>query len=83
MQSRLSRCLRIFSMLQSGRRYNVDRLATEFGVNRRTVFRDLAELRAAGIPICYDEQSRCYWMRRDAEPATPTTSDGPHRRASG
>ncbi len=81
MQSRLSRCLRIFAMLQSGRRYNVDRLATEFGVNRRTVFRDLAELRAAGIPICYDEHSRCYWMRYDAGPTAPTTSDGSHRRA--
>jgi predicted DNA-binding transcriptional regulator YafY len=62
MSSRLSRCLRIFTLLQSGERCNVDRLATELGVNRRTVFRDLAELRAAGIPICYDGQNRSYWM---------------------
>lgn len=43
-------------LLQSGRGYNTLQLATELRVSRRTIFRDLDELRMAGVPLRYDAE---------------------------
>ncbi len=43
-------------MLQSGRGYNTLQLSVELRVSRRTIFRDLEELRMAGVPLRYDEE---------------------------
>lgn len=42
-------------MLQSGGGHNASGLASECGVSRRTSFRDLDALRAAGVPLKYDK----------------------------
>jgi len=60
MTHRLERILRILSLLQSGVTYNALQLAEETGVHRRTVFRDVALLRGAGIPIRFDADTSCY-----------------------
>jgi len=47
-------------MLQSGRAYTADALASELEVSRRTVFRDLNMLEMANIPYYFDESRGGY-----------------------
>lgn len=60
MTHRLERILKLMALLQSGVPYNALQLAEETNVHRRTVFRDVALLRAAGIPIRFDTDTSCY-----------------------
>lgn len=50
----MRRVVRILSILQSGTCMSVPSLQVEFGVSRRTIFRDLSLLRGSGIPIGAD-----------------------------
>ncbi|HOM19012.1 MAG TPA: transcriptional regulator, partial [Thermoguttaceae bacterium] len=52
--------LKLLQLLQAGKRYNVNGLAQECEVSRRTIFRDLELLREAGIPIRYDPERERY-----------------------
>jgi proteasome accessory factor B len=45
----------LLQILQSGSGHNATGLAKQCGVSRRTVFRDLDALRAAGVPLEYDK----------------------------
>ena len=47
---RASRLLSILILLQLRQRLTADALAVEFGVSVRTIYRDIDELSAAGIP---------------------------------
>jgi predicted DNA-binding transcriptional regulator YafY len=58
--SRITRVMKILTAMQSGRNYTVSELANTFGTSRRTVFRDLKELAAIGIPYRYDPASGGY-----------------------
>jgi proteasome accessory factor B len=58
--TRLYRLLQLITLLRSGRRYDVAGLANDLGVTRRTVFRDLNILSAAGIPYYFDEDTGAY-----------------------
>lgn len=58
--SRIGRVVQLLTALQSSRRYAVDDLATLLGVSRRSVFRDLKELQAIGVPYSYDPKSGGY-----------------------
>jgi len=58
--SRISRIMRILTALQSGRSCNVDDLAKMSGTSRRTVFRDLKELLAVGVPYRFDSTTGGY-----------------------
>ena len=58
--SRISRLLKLLQTLQAGNGLNADGLATACGVSRRTIFRDLETLRAAGVPLEFDRQADCY-----------------------
>jgi proteasome accessory factor B len=51
---RITRLLKLLEILQSGSGQNADGLAKSCGVSRRTTFRDVDSLRAAGVPIAYD-----------------------------
>lgn len=44
-------------LLQSGRKLTADDLADEFGVTRRTIFRDLRRLSDLNIPVTHDHNS--------------------------
>lgn len=52
---RITRLLKLLQILQSGSGQNANGLAEECGVSRRTIFRDLEALRAAGVPLNYDK----------------------------
>jgi proteasome accessory factor B len=58
--TRLYRLLNLITFLRSGRRYDPETLAKELGVSRRTIFRDLNILTAAGIPYYFDEETGAY-----------------------
>jgi proteasome accessory factor B len=58
--SRVSRVVRILTALQSGGNYSVDELSQLLGTSRRTVFRDLKQLEAIGVPYKYDTESGGY-----------------------
>ncbi|MEE9211548.1 MAG: YafY family protein [Phycisphaeraceae bacterium] len=61
--SRIHRLLRLITLLQSDRPRTVDALVEELGVSRRTLFRDLNMLQAAGIPY-YHEPGMGYRIAR-------------------
>ena len=58
--SRISRIVQILTTLQAGKSYAVNDLSRIFGTSRRTVFRDLKELRAVGVPYHYDAETGGY-----------------------
>ena len=58
--SRISRVIQILTTLQAGKNYAVNDLSKIFGTSRRTVFRDLKELRAIGVPYHYDARTDGY-----------------------
>jgi predicted DNA-binding transcriptional regulator YafY len=51
---RITRLLKLLQMLHSGAAQNIVGLAKACGVSRRTAFRDIEALRAAGMPIVFD-----------------------------
>jgi predicted DNA-binding transcriptional regulator YafY len=67
-RSQLNRLLRIIRALQSGRRPNVRRLAEDCEVSRRTIFRDLDSIEAAGISVEYDPARQGYRIEGDVSP---------------
>ena len=58
--SRVTRLLRLLQRLQSGNGDNADGLASACGVSRRTIFRDIETLKAAGVPVEFDKQQSRY-----------------------
>ncbi len=62
--TRLYRLIELITLLRSGRRYDANALSQELGVSRRTIFRDLNILEAAGIPYYFDEETNSYTISR-------------------
>jgi len=58
--SRVTRLLEVIGLLQQGRGHNVNSLAQNCGVARRTIFRDLQMLKSAGVPLNYDADYERY-----------------------
>ncbi len=58
--SRISRIVQILTTLQSGHSYSVDGLTNILSVSRRTIFRDLKELQAIGVPYRFDSKTGGY-----------------------
>ncbi len=59
-QSKITRVVQILTTLQAGKNYAVSDLAKLFGTTRRTIFRDLKELKAFGVPYYYDAKTGGY-----------------------
>jgi proteasome accessory factor B len=57
--------MQILTTLQTGKSYAVSDLSKMFGTSRRTIFRDLKELQAIGVPYHYDAKSGGYTMEPD------------------
>ena len=55
-----ARIVRLLLDLQIGQAWDPIQLAQELGVSRRTIFRDIATLRRAGVPIHFDVQQNSY-----------------------
>jgi len=58
--ARISRILRLISLLRSRRYYTADEIAERLEVSKRTVYRDLNVLEQAGIPYYYDADTGGY-----------------------
>jgi len=50
----------MFALVTGSELYNADQLAGELRVTRRTVYRDLQTLRASGVDIRFDSESRSF-----------------------
>jgi predicted DNA-binding transcriptional regulator YafY len=61
----LARLLQLLMILQSERFPNARRLADACAVSRRTIYRDLAILEAAGIDVLYQPERQGYQLARD------------------
>ena len=59
-QNKVHRILRILMELQSGRRYTTLDLAKMMGTSRRTIFRDLNDLKKLNVPCYYDKKTFSY-----------------------
>ena len=62
MANRVDRMLRILFELRTQRPFNAYDLASECGVHRRTVFRDIAAIRTLGFDVAFDPDSACYTL---------------------
>jgi len=61
----LARLLQLLMILQSERYPNARRLAEACAVSRRTIYRDLATLEAAGIQVLYSPDRQGYQLARE------------------
>jgi predicted DNA-binding transcriptional regulator YafY len=62
---RITRLLKLLQTLQAGDGQDADAMAAACGVSRRTVFRDLETLRAAGVPLQFDKSDGRYCIPGD------------------
>ena len=58
--SKINRVIQILTTLQAGESYTASDLCEMFGTSRRTIFRDLKELQAIGVPYHYDIKTGGY-----------------------
>ncbi len=63
--NRIGRLMKILTTLQTGKNYAVSDLAKIFGASRRTIFRDLKELQAIGVPYRYNPETGGYTVEPD------------------
>ncbi len=61
--SKISRLMKILTTLQAGKSCAVSDLSKMFGMSCRTIYRDLKELEAVGVPYYYDAKSGGYSIR--------------------
>ena len=57
---RIGRVVQLLTTLQAGKNYSAGDLSNIFGKSRRTIFRDLKELEAIGLPFRYDQKAGGY-----------------------
>ncbi len=62
--TRTQRLIRIVEILHAGRKCGVSTLADEFGVSRRSVFRDMNVLRDAGLACHFDAETESYALEK-------------------
>jgi predicted DNA-binding transcriptional regulator YafY len=63
--SRIHRLLKILTLIQGSKGWTPKRLAAECQTTERTIYRDMKMLEGAGIPYFYDDEAKCYSIRRD------------------
>lgn len=74
---RITRHLKFLQLLWSGQRANVETLTGLFGISRRTVYRDISALNAAGLPVEFnpDRDTFCLATGFCATPANLTSAE--------
>jgi predicted DNA-binding transcriptional regulator YafY len=55
---KIKRLLNLIILLRTGEGIKINDLAKRCGVSERTIYRDLSDLTASDIPICYDRGYR-------------------------
>ncbi len=74
--TRISRCIRLLSLLQSQTARNRVELARELEVSGRTILRDLRTLKEAGVSLHYDPRRAGYVLKPPVRSAaSPLTDD--------
>ena len=63
--ARLHRILQIIQLIQQQQGWDAKALARACDVTERTIYRDLTLLQGANIPFFFDEEHRCYRIRKD------------------
>lgn len=58
--SRVTRIVKLLTVMQSGSSYGPDDLVDVLGISRRTLFRDLNELKEVGVPFKFDKSGNKY-----------------------
>lgn len=71
---RVQRLLLLLSRLQAGEECEVQLLAAELGISRRTLFRDLNLLRSMGVPLSHDRMESSYRLEKGYFFAPPALS---------
>jgi predicted DNA-binding transcriptional regulator YafY len=71
---RLSRCLRLLTLLQSRIGYSTSELAHQCEVSKRTIYRDLRLLAASGIPVRYDSKKQGHIVAACSDVCMPELS---------
>jgi predicted DNA-binding transcriptional regulator YafY len=74
-REQLSRLLQIIIALQSERRPNARQLAELCEVSRRTIFRDLDAIEAAGVPVEFDPAKQGYRLGGSSRLVTTSLSE--------
>ena len=77
--STVTRLLATILRLSASRHWTAATLAHDLGVSERTVYRDLNRIRAAGLPLSYDDETGGYlieWPARGFAPRGPSKPDG-------
>ncbi len=59
-RSKIHRLLRMITLIQGQDGWNAPRLADEFGVDVRTIYRDIKDLEASGLPCEHDREHNGY-----------------------
>jgi predicted DNA-binding transcriptional regulator YafY len=62
---RITRLLKLLQALREGEGQNAEGIARSCGMSRRTVFRDLETLRAAGVPVTFNKDDGKYAIAGD------------------
>ncbi len=62
--TKIGRIINLLTALHAETNCNADSLAQLFKTSRRTIYRDLKDLKAMGIPYCYDHAKKGYIMDR-------------------
>lgn len=62
---RITRIVQILTTLQAGEKYTADGLSKLFDTSRRTIFRDLKELKLVGIPYHFDSKTGFYTIGKE------------------
>jgi len=71
-RNRIRRVLQILVVLQSGQNCKIANFVTTLNASRRTIYRDLKELRLAGISFSYDRTDGCYKLDPDFHLLVPS-----------
>ncbi len=64
-QGRVNRVIKLITLLQTGKTFSADGLANLLKISRRTVFREIKNLRQIGIPCEFDSVKKSYSIGQD------------------
>ena len=61
---RIHRLLKLLTWIQGGKGWNTKRLALEWAITERNIYRNLKIFTGAGMPWDFDKESDAYQVRR-------------------
>ena len=74
-ESKINRIIHLLTVLPLGNGLTIENLTKLLGVSRRTIFRDLKELKKAGVACHFDKLSHCYTIHKTIPPSYLTQQE--------